>query len=344
MKKTALLVFSCLALAILLIVTYIGEDSGTILVACDDGKVYEIATSTGEVVRTIGPLSDDIVLPQAIDYSDESEILYMGGSREEREDKKSLLIAVNLGIDDWEILEKHELSSEYDASLPAHLDRSGRKFSPWLGQIRVSPSGEYVYVGYVGYESIGFFTHVYDKGLKKTIRSLKIVVDKGAHFSRDETKISDIYPSGARTENGIKREWPGVVFVSDLLTGEIVSKEELVDNAGLYPPWREIDYPLLYVRRNPDLLEMYNREKGDLIYSINTKEKYGLYIVHEYPLFISAHNVFVVVMMSYDQEQEQEQEEFYVVALDSHDLSVKFKTKVGKNPTNVVRRARGRGT
>ncbi len=224
----------------------------------DDRRIYMVNLNEGKLKWTSEPLGQ-IGNPTEIDLDRDKSILYIGSGPEfiGRARGYVPLVAVSLKEVPEILLESWvdpAYSPESDMNEPPIYYL---KFSPESGLLHNS-------LGSRNYPSRRI---VYDPTTESIIGQNDAFITKDFEFSPDGKFVAEIHPGLSREiANGIP-EFPGIVIVWDLETGEQISRTEHENNRNLYPPWGASNDRLVHVRRNRlfNRLEVFDRDSGELL-------------------------------------------------------------------------------
>ncbi len=216
----------------------------------EDRRIYMVNLESGQlewksrVLQQIGE-------PTEIEIHREESILYVGsGSVLPRSDYVPL-IALKLNS-----------SADIVFETPRFND-SG--VADGVYTLRLSPDGKSLYANYLYSDQ---YTTILDSLTGETIGSLRRPVLKRREFSSDGKMTANIVPGGTRVRGSDSQEYPGLVGVLDLETGEGFTTY-LENNQGLYPPWGSSENHFVYIRHQPRQgiyrLEVYDREGGEVL-------------------------------------------------------------------------------
>lgn len=295
-------------------------------VAAADGKIYVLDLDSGSVIAT-SDVIEGLGKPTAIDIAPDSSLLYIASERGYRQNDYYPLVAVDLNSN-FRVIKRFRIDPSSGPTLdPTVLNTNVRA----VYRVVVSNDGTKLYLVYAapGYEP----TTVVDSDTGLILGQTSAVIDRSTVFSPDGTQVANIWPSGSRVSdaNGEQtiRQWPGGVAVTDLFTGAVESQRELVANRGLQPPWQEISEPFVYLRTPEQVLEVYDRETGQLGVSLNLPEVAGLVPAQSDPVLLEAADAVALSMTDGEQQG-------FVVVIDLASRNVRSAIRVGPSPTNVV--------
>ncbi len=226
----------------------------------EDRRIYMVNLNSGEL-EWISRELEEIGRPSSIEINARESILYIASERDSWQWEYVPLIAVKLNESAESVFQS------YVDPAPPKLNSLGfRDVSP-VYSLRLSHDEEWLYTKYVNPEFAA--TTIVDSLTGKYVGQFDAPIAAQAEISPDGTMVADIWPSGIRIRESGVDEYPGVVWVRDLETREELSRVELHNNQGLYPPWGSKDHHFIDVNFQPRQgiyqLEIYDRESGELI-------------------------------------------------------------------------------
>ncbi len=321
-----LTVILSLAIVLLLKTSCFAENHESLFgyVACNDKRIYLINIDSGKVVYK----SDSIMglgRPTSIDLDNKGGKLYVASERGRWQSKYSPIVVFSVKTMQVEVIKKIDLIKE---------DSSGN-FRDISGvyNIVVSPNTKHLYIGY-SHPEYADGTTVIDSETGKIIKKINVIIDKGSIFSPDGRKVAEIWPGGRkvyiRNKKEYVKDWSGGVAIYDLEKNIKVSHKELVkDRIGLNPEWGNLKQPFIYFR-NYRLVEVYNRNNGQVINKINIQEiTGGLNTEMKYPVLLDNGKKIILSMADSNNQG-------YIAIIDLIEKKVLKKIKVGDGPSNVV--------
>ena len=299
-----------------------GRYNGAIAyMAAEDRSVYVIDLNEGRVLHKSAPI-EQIGYPTAISLSAENDYLYIAseGWRKPRISKFAPVVALKIEDDFGFSLERSFLKDdEKKESDPAFTVVAARK-------------GDLIFVGYLGNPES---TTVIDGMSGEVLARYDIPILDNYTFSPDGKKAASIWSSGSRTvtdNNGqeVILELPGGVAEYRLRDGKRISKRELSDNRGLNAPWSDRSSPFYHIASG-ELLQVYNRQTGVLINTIDLHELTGLFLVGLYLKPMTINDYHTVVLPMSDQSGVG-----YALVIDAANSRVLRRIRVGNYPTNIA--------
>ena len=216
----------------------------------EDRKIYMLNLETGQL-EWISRVMEKIWQPTEIEINREESILYIAsGSALPRNDYIPL-IAVSLNPTADIVFE----TPRYDDSGVADGAYS----------VRLNPDGKSLYVNYLYGDQ---HTTILDPLTGEVMGGANRPILKRREFSPDGRMTASIVPGGTRVRESGIREYPGLVAVLNLETGEGFNTY-LEGSQGLYPPWGFSEEHFVYIRFQPRQgiyrLEVYDRESGEVL-------------------------------------------------------------------------------
>ncbi|HEU4619720.1 MAG TPA: hypothetical protein VFV10_16905 [Gammaproteobacteria bacterium] len=294
-------------------------------VACADRKVYALDLETGAVLAVSDPI-EGIGRPTSIALDRETSRLYVGSERDRGQNDFYPLVALDTDKP-FEIVGRYTLDPNRGSIDESVLNPN----SYALYQVVFSAATRRLYFGYTA-PGHGLST-VFDIGSGQIVGESEVGISEKSTFSPDGSKIAEIFPSGSRTRNGETTTWAGGVVVKDIATGEAVSRTALANNRGLQPPWKKLSSPFVYLSRPDDTLQVYERDSGRLLASIDADQATGLLPTGGEPVFVDELNEVVLPMMGAGSESDMKG---FLVLISPTSGDILKTIEVGPRPTNVV--------
>lgn len=241
-------------------------DEWRIVIIGSDAKLYVIDITGEETVFT----SDEIVMigaPTSVTVNSGGTRIYISSEVDRQQSDTCVIGEFVLQKENLELSRCIYILTSDSAELGAY-------------RLRLSPDDKHLFAGIAGGSRSG--TTVFDLGLNKEIRNVPAVIDGRVEFSPDGRVFAELWPAGYSEANGEagrkNRKWPGGVVVRDLSTGDEVSRVELVENQNLSPPWGSESDKFVYVRPRKHTIEIFDRNTGEQISSLNLERKQNLRI------------------------------------------------------------------
>ncbi len=233
----------------------------------EDRRIYMVDLKEG-VLEWVSDELDQIGNPTEIDLNQEDSILYIASGPEGLGTRGDYVPLVAVSLD-----EKPEIILESWVD-PEHVKGSNTKHAIYY--LRLSPNSDVIYAAYANLDHQR--RTILDASNAEIIDQNSIFITKADEFSPDATKLAQIHPGlNEETEFGV-RDFPGIVIVWDLETGEQILRTEHEGNKNLYPPWESPEDHFVHVRRNRKFnrLEVYDRGSGEQLAVHEYRKSFGL--------------------------------------------------------------------
>lgn len=225
----------------------------------EDRRIYMVDLEEGRVLW-VSDYLDQIGKPYEIDLNREESILYIGSGPEfvGRARGYVPLIAIQLKENPTIYFESW-VDPNYDPSIEIWGE-------PPVYYVNYDSNSDVLYIslGSENYPSRREAINPYNADI---IGHSDIFITKDHEFSPDGKRLAEIHPGlNEDISNGVG-EFPGLIIVWDLESGEQVLRTEHENNANLYPPWGASSNRLVHVRVNRlfNRLEIFDRDKGELL-------------------------------------------------------------------------------
>ncbi len=331
MKRVHLVCLSA-ALAIgLVVVAFFGGDGERqqliAYVACADRKVYGLDLEHGELLR-ISDSIENIGTPSTLDYYSSRALLYIGSERARMQNDYYPLVAVDVSAD-FSVERRFTLDPSRET-----IDISVANDARAVYGVVISERSERIFVAHTVPNGSGVTT-ILDAATGDFIGESSVLIIRSTGFlSPDGLQFAYVWPSGVREREGAVVEWSGGVAVKDIATGATVSSVELDNNRGLEPPWGASSSEFVYLSRPDNLLQVYDRESGQVISSIDIQELTDMLLSSVDLLHIA--NTSRVALSMITMPSDDGSHEGFVVIVDYATGRVVHTLEVGPNPTNIV--------
>ena len=334
-RKHFVYVALALAAGLLAAMYYIGGAPARpqlVYVACSDKRVYAVDLASGEVVARSNPI-EGMGMPKSVVFVAETSRLYIGSQWDYAHNDYYPLVAVDVG-DGFDVVGRYTLDPEQDA-----IDPSTRMDVYPVYRVVASETSNQLYLMYAGYGGGG--NAIFDMTSERIVGRTSRPVRPSTVVSSDGSQAADVWPSISRTINGETTVFPSGVAVWDITTGEIISQVELEDNRGLQPPWETLSSPLLYRASGTNLHNLYDRDSGQIISTIDLRELTGMYSSEseDEPVLIEGTTRMVAPMdmvLPSDAPRGPSPVRGFLVVLDYVSGEIVKTIEVGPSPTTVA--------
>lgn len=294
-------------------------------VASADQRIYVVDIAAGKLVSRSDPI-DGVGRPTSLEIDQTGSILYIGSERGPNQNDYYPLVAVS-AKDDFAVVRQYTIHPDRQVIDKAVLNPDVHA----VYRVTKSKDGDRLFLLYSAPGS-GLTTE-FDLESAAIVREIDVPITANSIFSSDGTLVADIYPSGSRTDDGVTTQWPGAVLVREFATGAVISDVKLSDDKGLQSPWADLASPFVYLARRKNSLNVYDRDSGKVLSSLDLSVVTGLLPTGADPKLLDGGPYIVLTMMN---STEGVEPRGYVVVVDYMTGEVVFTVEVGPQPTNIV--------
>ena len=205
-------------------------------------------------------------------------------------------------------------------------------------EVIASETSNQLYFVYISPEYGGGASAIFDMAAERIVGKTGTIIRPNMAISPDGSQTAEIWPTTSRTIDGETTVFSGGVVVRDIMTGDYISRVELEDNRGLQPPWEMLSSPLLYRISRTNLHNLYDRDSGQLISSLDLSELTGMSLSGE-PVLIRGSSRMVApvnIELPRDAPRGPSPGRGFLVVLDYVSGEIVKTIEVGPNPTTVA--------
>lgn len=302
-----------------------------VYVACEDKRVYAVDLASGEVVARSNPI-EGMGRPTSVDFVAETSRLYIGSERDYAQNDYYPLVAVDIS-DGFDVVGRYTLDPGRNVIDPSTPNEVGAVY-----EVFASETSSQLYFVYASPDYSGVAA-IFDMAAERIVGKTGTVVRPSMVFSADGSQRAEIWAGGSRTINGESTVFPGGVAVRDIMTGEIISRVELEDNQGLQPPWETLSSPHLDQVGGTETYNLYDRDSGHVISTMDVRELTGMYGSQGGPVLIEGSTRMVAprgTLLPGEGPSSLQMPRGFLVVLDYVSGQVVETIEVGPNPTTVA--------
>jgi DNA-binding beta-propeller fold protein YncE len=299
-------------------------------VACEDKRIYKIDLLKNKLINRTEEIIE-IGRPTTIDIDPKNKKLFVGSERGHWQKYYSPIVALEIGTSSMKV------SSCFDLVVEKGIGDFIGVFAVY--EIRVSPDGNELYVGYA-HPKYSKGSTIVNSRTGKIIKGLNFHINKGSIFSSTGREVCNIWPGGSKEialspgKKKIKR-WEGGIAVYDIVQNKRIILQRMPkafkkkSTISLNPPWEKIKTPLSIIEEWK-ILKQIDRDNGDLISVLDLKNMTkGLTTSVKYPTIFSNGHKAIIPMIGKNYQG-------YVVIIDLKNKKITAKIEVGRSPTNIV--------